>query len=172
MVLNSNNSSGTSHESFIEETITNNDEDITWKVVIIHHSIYSSANHSDDTSILELRDALYSVIDANDIDVVLMGHDHAYSRTYQMYDNSPITYTANDQGYIENPLGTVYITANSASGSKYYDLEENDTAYRAVRWQGEETSYSHVEITDTTFSITTYSTSDNEVIDSYSILKD
>jgi hypothetical protein len=173
MVLNTNNSSITSHETFIEETLTNVDTtDITWRIVVFHHSIYSSAKHSTDADVLELRSGLYPVFDDNDIDVALMGHDHVYSRSYQMFDGEAQTdQTTDDDGYVVDPTGTLYVTFNSASGSKYYDLVDTDTDYRAVRWQGEEASYSHVEITDTTFSISTYTSDDNEEIDSYSIRK-
>ncbi|NCB52764.1 MAG: hypothetical protein EOM54_12955, partial [Clostridia bacterium] len=43
MVLNSNNQSATSHDVFIGETITAAGSGIKWKVVMLHHSIYSSA---------------------------------------------------------------------------------------------------------------------------------
>jgi predicted phosphodiesterase len=172
MVLNTNNSSVTSHQEFIENTIADADSDIVWKIVVFHHSIYSSAKHSADKDILELRSGLYPVFDDNDIDVVLMGHDHVYSRSYQMLDGEAQTdQTTDADGNVVNPTGTLYITVNSASGSKYYDLVETDTAYRAARWQGEEPSYSCVEITDSSFSITTYTSDDNEQIDTYSISK-
>lgn len=172
MVLNTNNSSATAHEAFIEEVIADSGTDITWKIVVLHHSIYSSASHSADAYILDLRSGLYPIFDDNEIDVVLMGHDHVYSRSYPMYgDEAQTIQTTDEDGNLVDPFGTLYITVNSASGSKYYDLEENDTSYRAFRWQGEEKSYSSVTITESSFSITTYKTTDNEVIDSYCISK-
>ena len=169
MNLNSNNQSVASHEEFMKQTLDAEGGDVTWKVVMFHHSIYSSASHSDDNDILTRRSDLYPVFDKLDIDVVLAGHDHCYTRTYQM--EGGIAQNGLESS-VENPVGTLYVTANSASGSKYYDLKNFDTGYSAVRWQGHNTSYSNVEVTDTSFTITTYLSSDNTVIDAYTITKD
>jgi len=172
MVLNSNNQSATSHETFIESAISDAGNNIIWKVVVLHHSIYSSARHSTDSDIISRRSDFYPIFDNNNIDIVMMGHDHVYSRSYQLLDNiAQKEQTTDTDGRVINPTGTLYLTLNSASGSKYYDLVETDTDYRAFRWQGYEPSYSNVEFTDTTFTVTTYTSDDNEVIDSYVIIK-
>ena len=173
IVLNSNNQSAATHEGFIGTAIANAGDNIKWRIVMFHHSIYSSASHSDASDILLRRDGLYPAFDAYDIDVVLAGHDHCYTRSYQMKNGSPVTNLNYDtNGNIVNPDGTLYITANSSSGSKYYDFKASDTAYMAFRWQGKTPSYSNIEITDTTFKITTYRSGDGGVIDTYTILKD
>jgi len=172
MVINSNNTSATSHETFLNEAIENAGDGVVWKVVMFHHSIYSSATHSTDKDILSRREALYPIFDGVGIDVVLMGHDHVYSRSYQMLDGvartDPVT---NSNGQVVDPAGTLYLTVNSSSGSKYYDLIDQDTGYRAYRWQGYEPTYTNVEVTDTTFTVTTYMSADNTRIDTYSIYK-
>ena len=43
--------------------------------------IYGSAEHSNEPEITNLRYSLVPVFEQNDIDLVLAGHDHAYSRT-------------------------------------------------------------------------------------------
>ena len=170
MVLNSNNASITSHETFIEQAIEEAGDNIVWKVVMFHHSIYSSASHSDDNDIVAGRNAFYPVFDKYDIDVVLMGHDHCYTRTRIMKGGQSVT--DGTENSVKNPDGILYITANSGSGSKYYDFKEVDTAWRAVRWQGKEPSYSNIEVTDSSFKITTFKSGDNSVIDTYTILKE
>ncbi len=173
MVLNSNNSSATSHEAFIGEAIlANADKDIKWKVVMFHHSIYSSASHSTDSSILNLRNSLYPVFDAYKIDVVLAGHDHCYTRSYQMLGGEIQSVLYDSEGRVVNPAGTLYITANSGSGSKYYDFKDVDSTYRAVRWQGKKPTYSNIEVTEKTFTISTYRVDNDELIDTYAIYKD
>ena len=178
MVLNSNVQSVTTHKTFIEDSISAAGDDIVWNVVVFHHSIYSTARHAEDTDILSRRSDYYPVFDDNDIDVVLMGHDHVYCRSYQLKDGSSVTTTSTTVNGVtydaDNPDGTLYITANSASGSKYYDLATSfseDSTYRAYYEQREEASYSNVEITDTSFTITTYDSDDNNEVDSYSIYK-
>lgn len=58
LVLNSNNRSTAEHEEFIKNTLakTKDNQDIKWKIVVFHHSIYSSASHASDNDILARRD--------------------------------------------------------------------------------------------------------------------
>ncbi len=73
----------------------------------------------------------------------------------------------------KNPEGILYMTANSSSGSKYYDLTFRMQSYVANRWQEDVPTYSVVELTDTTFTINTYRTDTNEKIDTeFKIVKD
>ncbi len=73
----------------------------------------------------------------------------------------------------KNPEGILYMTANSSSGSKYYDLTSRMQSYVANRWQEDVPTYSVVELTDTTFTINTYRTDTNEKIDTeFKIVKD
>ncbi len=58
------------------------------------------------------------------IDLVLQGHDHAYARTY-LIKNGEKANPDEQPGaadVIAGPGGVLYVTANSASGSKYYGL--------------------------------------------------
>lgn len=175
MVLNSNNRSTAEHKAFMEEAIAATaDQDISWKVVTFHHSIYSVASHSLEDSIIERRTGLVPVFEDLDVDVVLMGHDHVYCRTYMMDGTTPITDTSeyDDESYssVTNTNGILYVTVNSASGSKYYDIKENVTfPYAAKMDQSKERNISRVDISDTAFTVTTYSAEDMEVIDTFTI---
>ncbi|ATW28223.1 5'-nucleotidase C-terminal domain-containing protein [Candidatus Formimonas warabiya] len=162
MVLNSNNSSGATHAAFIEQTVEAN-SDAVWKVVMFHHDIYGSADHSTESSILNLRAALFPVFDQYDIDLVLNGHDHSFTRTYQMYQDQPLPG--------QNVLGTLYMTLNSASGSKYYDLKATPETYAAVREQIKVPTFSHISVTDESFTISTYRTDTMAMIDTYTMNK-
>lgn len=75
-------------------------------------------------------------------------------------------------GSVTNPQGILYMTANSGSGSKYYDLVPHKQSYIAARWQENVPTYSNIEINDTKFTINTYRTDTNKKIDNtYSIIK-
>ena len=180
MVLNSNNRSTAEHRAFMEKAIeATADENIQWKVVSLHHSIYSVASHAEDTDILERRAQLAPVFQELDIDVVLMGHDHVYVRSYMMDGLTPIEtsdkYTdADGDGVPEavtDPEGILYVTANSASGSKFYTIKNIVYPYSAVQNQERVPNISRVDITDSSFTITTYRTSDMSVVDTFSILR-
>ncbi|SDZ17583.1 Cadherin-like beta sandwich domain-containing protein [Evansella caseinilytica] len=171
MVLNTNANSGAGHRAFMEEAIAEN-PDVDWKIVINHQSIYSSANHSTSSSMADLRANLFPVFDELDIDVVLGGHDHSYTRSHQMYGDQPqLNQVYDAYGRVVNPTGTLYITNNSASGSKYYNLRA-PAPHEAVVSQPRVPTFSYVEVTDNSFSITAYITDTLEVVDSYTIVKD
>jgi|GEM_PF-272424 len=163
MVLNSNNTSGATHEAFIGETVAAN-PDATWKVAMFHHDIYGSGGHAAETGIKNLRQALFPVFDQYDVDLVLTGHDHSYTRTYQMYNDQPL------KG--QNSIGTVYMTLNSGSGSKYYDLQATPETYAAVREQIHVPTFSKYDVTDNTLTISTYRTDTMALTDTYTIEKE
>lgn len=157
-----------------------------------------------------LRTQLTPIFDKYDVDVVLQGHDHTYSRskllhsdgqahgTYEFqlnekgddydwehvfntqtkekialepeagnaaaqealtaFQNDNHCYTLDDvQGStVTNPEGTLYMTSNSATGSKYYELIAAQQDYIAERSQSWLPSYSVIGISDSTFRIDTY----------------
>jgi hypothetical protein len=139
---------------------------------MFHQSVYSSAQYAASSSTLTLRKNLVPVIDRYDIDVVLSGHDHAYTRTYQMLGGNPVKSQIIDaQGRVVNPTGTVYITANSVSGSKYYDLKSIPELYAAVRLQPKTPTFTKIDVTDTALTLTTYRADTLVVLDTYTIVK-
>ena len=204
----------------MEETIKAN-ADCKWRIVTLHQDIYGSAEHSNEPEITNLRYTLVPYFEANDVDVVLTGHDHAYSRTHILEGgHKTVEYTddefdaeldkdmdagenpatryeapANistdskepadvaylnylnavmDKDAIEdtekgetvvNPDGILYMTANSSSGSKYYDLVPRMQSYIANRWQEDVPTYSVIDVTDNTFTINTYRTDNDQKID-------
>ena len=72
-------------------------------------------------------------------------------------------YTMQDaaSGTVTNPMGTLYMTANSASGSKYYELLSTKQDYVAARNQNWLPSYSVIDLTADHFQIDTYQITDN-----------
>lgn len=168
--LNSNDLSTASHKAFLEDALEENkNKDIDWKVVVFHHSIFSAATHSQDTDILQRREQLAELFKELDIDVVLMGHDHVYVRSYMMDGTTPkVTDTV--ESVARDPEGILYVTANSSSGSKFYSILGNaSTNYAAVKNQENKPNFSNIEVTENTFKITTYRSTDLSVVDSFKI---
>ena len=176
-----------------------------------------------------LRTQLTPIFDEYDIDVVLQGHDHTYSRTKMLYGDGKVhsgyefrlnedgsdydwehafnitngqsiplapedgdeegaaalaAFQADNNCYtIENtvgntvvdPKGILYMTANSASGSKYYELIGTQQDYVANRSQNWLPSYSIITMTEDTFQIDTYQILDNgsteKIDDTFTIVK-
>ena len=218
IVLNTNNYNVAEHEQAIREAVAS-DPDATFRIVTIHQDIYGSGLDHSDTDGMILRTQLTPIFDEYDIDVVLQGHDHTYSRTKLLYgdgqshgtyefrlnedgsdydwDNAYNTqtdeqiplypeegdtagqaahdafqadnncYTIEDvQGNtVTNPQGTLYMTANSASGSKFYELISSQQDYVAARSQNWLPSYSVINLTADSFSIDTYQITDNGTVE-------
>ena len=209
IVLNTNNYNVAEHEQAIAEAVAS-DPDAAWRVVTIHQDIYGTGLDHSDTDCMILRTQLTPIFDEYDIDVVLQGHDHTYSRSKLLYgdgqshgtyefrlnaegtdydwDNAYNTqtdeqiplYPAEDDAAgtaahdafladngcytiedttgstVVNPQGTLYMTANSASGSKFYELIATQQDYIAQRSQNWLPSYSVIEMDSNSFAITTY----------------
>ncbi len=202
--IDTNNYNCATHENVIKEAVEAN-PDVTWRVLMFHQDIYGSGyDHSDSDGIV-LRTQLTPIIDKYDFDAVLQGHDHTYSRTYQLsadgqnhssYQSAPKTSTDDFSAYlsdnacyniltnIENrnnvidPEGTVYFEANSATGSKYYQLIGTQQNYIAARSQSWRPTYSVIDFTETTLTVKTYDAAtntelvaDGDIKTSYTIVK-
>ena len=66
---------------------------------------------------------------------------------------------------IYNPEGILYITANSASGSKYYNNVPRQQSYIESRWQEDVPTFSTISVDNVSLSISTYRTDTMEMID-------
>lgn len=175
LCLNTSNLSTNVHKVFMEEALEKN-PDVNWRVVSFHHSTYSVGNHFKDTDVLQRRKELSPIFSLLGIDVVLMGHDHYFTRTYLMEGCNPII----PEGYdttkgeaapisVINPKEgqVLYLTANSASGSKYYARNSNLStgwpSYVAVQDQSNRTSITKVTVTEDTLCLDTYYTDKEEL---------
>lgn len=209
IVLNTNNYNVAEHEKAIKEAVASA-PGAAWRIVTIHQDIYGSGLDHSDTDGMILRTQLTPIFDRYDVDVVLQGHDHTYSRSKLLYgdgqshssyefqlngdgsdydwdhaydigqsaqiplapaegdadgaavlsafqqDNLCYTIESTSGSTVTNPAGTLYMTANSASGSKYYELISAQQDYIAVRSQNWLPSYSVINMTSDAFSIDTY----------------
>ena len=218
IVLNTNNYNVAEHEQAIQEAVAS-DPDATFRIVTIHQDIYGSGLDHSDTDGMILRTQLTPIFDEYDIDVVLQGHDHTYSRTKLLYgdgqthgtyefrlnedgsdydwdnayntqtdeqiplypeegdtagqaahdafqaDNNCYTIEDVEGNTVTNPQGILYMTANSASGSKFYELISSQQDYVAARSQNWLPSYSVINLTADTFSIDTYQITDDGTVE-------
>ena len=209
IVLNTNNYNVAEHEQAIQEAIAS-DPNAAWRIVTIHQDIYGSGLDHSDTDGMILRTQLTPIFDEYDIDVVLQGHDHTYSRSKLLYgdgqthgayefqlnadgsdydwdhaydinastqiplypedgdtagqallndfqaDNHCYTIETTVGNTVVDPNGTLYMTANSASGSKYYELISAQQDYIAERSQNWLPSWSVITLSADAFSIDTY----------------
>lgn len=175
--LNSNNRDYAEHKSTIKKAIAEN-PNVKWKVVAFHHPPYTVASHALDGYISNMRSTLVPIFKENKIDLVLNGHDHVYTRTHVMDGTKPIIEWENgEEGkapseYV-NPKGIIYVTTNSASGSKHYNIMKNQNfEFSAFKNQEYVPNISNLKITDNSIEVTTYRTSDKNIVDSFKIIKE
>lgn len=174
MVLEANNYYDISaHDAFLNQAISAN-TNAKWKVVTFHQAPYSEANHDGastaDDDIMFMRKNWTQLMDKYDVDIVLNGHDHYYTRSFQMYGGSPVNAVKTQQ--VTNPKGTVYFTLDSGSGSKYYKYNTTaDHSFSSFGWQNNVPTYTYAKVTDNAFTLTTYATNSDTPIDTYTITK-
>ena len=80
-------------------------------------------------------------------------------------DNNCYTIEDVEGNTVTNPQGILYMTANSASGSKFYELISSQQDYVAARSQNWLPSYSVINLTADSFSIDTYQITDNGTVE-------
>jgi hypothetical protein len=88
--------------------------DARWRIVTMHHPIYSSGRERDNAS---RREALLPVLLRHRVDLVLQGHDHTYARgAVGDQGQTPARQAATENGSI----ATMFV--NSVSGPKQYEF--------------------------------------------------
>lgn len=167
--LNSNSYTTTSggggdaaHVQYVTDTVKAHGGEAKWTVLVYHHSIYSAAAHAKDSDNKVRRTDFPTVFSNLGVDLVLQGHDHVYTRSY-LIKNGAKANADEKPGQDEvfaGPGGVLYVTANSSSGSKYYDISTPDASgtngpdplnpgsywYNSVQNQEHVRSYVKVEV--------------------------
>lgn len=135
IMLNTQDTNVAEHKQFIEQTVAAN-KDCKWRIVTLHQDIYGSAEHSNEPEITNLRYQLTPIFEQNDIDAVLTGHDHAYSRSKMLLGGTKANdYTDNefdaelekDMDAGENPTTKTVAPGNIKNDS----TDEKDQKYLA-----------------------------------------
>jgi hypothetical protein len=112
------------HIGFITKVVQQHGAEAKYTVLVYHHSIYSPAAHANDTDNQKRRQDFPKAFSQLGVDLVLQGHDHSYSRSYLIEDGvkqNPAEQPGATRVF-QGPGGVIYVTGNSASGSKYYGL--------------------------------------------------
>ncbi len=170
LVFNSSNPNAIDHFNFAKQAILKN-EDATWRVAMIHHDIYGPGRLANDNDSKLLRAMFSSIFDKFEVDFCLDGHDHYYGRSHYMYNNVVVTDNDIQNNVATDPKGTIYFTANSASGKQgvreiVYDYEWLDFELNTAN-----ILYSTLEFDRDSFALKTFDADTGEQVDSYTIQK-
>ena len=102
--------------------------DVTWIFVQHHKSTASPASHQTDSDVLVWTPEIETLMDKYNVDFVLAGHDHVYSRSWFIQDHAKVETVDYSINSVTNPQGTLYITMSTGSGLKYYDFSTSAPA--------------------------------------------
>lgn len=173
-LLNSNDKDTSEHKAFMEAVLSRH-PNTHWQIVALHHSLYTVSKHAEDDSILTRREELVPLFQSLGIDLVLMGHDHVYCRSYIMDGLTPLVdknvYDKWDYRSVTNPHGVLYLVANSSSGSKTYRPNKEEYPYCASSHQFHNGEISRISVTDESLEIHTYLAETMELLDSFAIYR-
>ena len=55
----------------------------TWRIVVVHYSPYTTGSHFGDADLVAFRTNIIPIFEANNVNMVLCGHDHFYERAFK-----------------------------------------------------------------------------------------
>ena len=172
--------------------------DAKWLFVQHHKSTAAPASHQNDSDVRVWTPVFNALMDKYNVDFVLAGHDHVYSRSWFIKDGAKVENIDYSKNTVTNPDGTLYLTLNSSSGLKYYDFPNNNTSgnpvwvyditglyyegrnnitftgkpwYTNVGIQVKVPQFSTVDVAADSVTFKTYRTDTMAVIDEYTIIK-
>ena len=119
-----------------------------WIVVTHHKSTQTVAKHAADSDIENYVDAGFEKLMADeDVDFVLGGHDHVYSRSYVL--NGAGERTSERLDTLNDPDGVIYLTGNCCSDMQYYtpfqSLDKNNNSDYPVLANGQTGSQAYLQ---------------------------
>ena len=118
------------HVQYVTDVVNAHGADAKYTVLTYHHSIYSAADHAKDSDNKVRRVDFPTTFSNLGVDLVLQGHDHVYTRSYEITNGekaNPDEQPGQNDVFVGEG-GVIYMTANSASGSKYYDITAPDNS--------------------------------------------
>ena len=185
IVLNTNDvtdKQGLSAEQirFLRESAGSTDK--TWKIVLLHKSVYSSGAHADDKDVAALRRQFRTLLPSLGIDMVFEGQDRIYVRTGALLGGLPLKtgieqVTYNGRSYTKQLVnrGTYYVLSGAAGAVPAGILGKAGAALiGAVREQPQYPVFSAVQISGPTLYFDAYTVDENgntERIDSFALDK-
>lgn len=125
--------------------------DKPWTIVAMHRPAYGGNMYSKVEDWTE-------IFDKYNVDLVLQGHNHEYSRSYPLRAGEIVP--ESDGGNVTTG-GTVYVVTN-ASGAKFNEKKE-DQFYHKVHFQNNKPMFAGITVSGDTLTYQAYDTSGNKL---------
>ncbi len=113
-----------------------------WKFAVFHHPPYgvNSGNSGDDVKAAMMQEKWLPVLEDNGIDMVFVGHQHMYMRTYPMKDGKVQEKQANGITYVMvNSSDKYYVNPETHDYIQkvYYGQEDGTNIYTIINIDGD-----------------------------------
>ncbi len=165
--------------TWLEKELKNNNK--KWTIVSLHNPMYSVGKYGADSSknyiSLALRAQLTKLFADCKVDLVLQGHDHAYSKTFPIKadgtaDTNPIYETVDSVKYTVNPTGTIY-SMHGPAGNQSRSPYSVDSSLYEIAAKSNTNSWAEISIEDNrlTVHIKYFANGTVNTFGSYGILK-
>ena len=108
-------------EAYLRQEVADAKENGQWVIVGFHKSLYTGASHIVDSDIIAARTFWSPIFAELDVDLVLQGHDHVYSRGFVTAQGENAHPEIDDTGVILQPDNApLYMVGGHAGGLKWY----------------------------------------------------
>ena len=108
-------------EAYLREAVKDAKENGQWVVVGFHKSLYTGASHITDSDVVSARKFWAPIFAELDVDLVLQGHDHVYSRGFVTAEGENANPEVDEDGTIIQPENApLYMVGGHAGGLKWY----------------------------------------------------
>ena len=157
------------HELLILDALEKN-PDVKWRVLVSHYSPVSNVERYRGAA--DSIRIYFDYAELYDIDLVLGGHDHVYTRSYLMAHPEYFLSSAEETEFTnpKDPHAAIYVVFSTATSSLY--RHPDNYPWAAVSIQTEHPQISKAHVTDTSFTITTYEADTWKQLDSFTLYKD
>ena len=107
-------------EAYLRDAVKDAKSNGQWTIVGFHKSLYTGASHITDSDIIAARKFWAPIFAETDVDLVLQGHDHVYSRGFVTAEGENANPTVLEDGTIIQPDAPLYMVGGHAGGLKWY----------------------------------------------------
>ncbi|MFD0682219.1 MULTISPECIES: purple acid phosphatase family protein [unclassified Paenibacillus] len=128
--------------AWLRNDLANTDK--PWKIVAMHRGAYGGNSYKKVEKWVD-------VLDDFQVDLVLQGHNHEYSRSYPLRKGKK---TGDGEGVMTGRQGTVYVVTNTA-GPKFNE-KKDDQFYHKVHFQNNKQMFAGITIEGDTLTYQAY----------------
>lgn len=169
MVMESNNASALDHESFMRNAVNSN-KNVKWRVVIMHHDLYSGRIPHRESENNYLRLIWGPLFSEFRVDLALLGHSHYYTVSNVVNWNET-TSGVKQNDTVNDANGTICVVSGSITRPRTDDTGRNAEVGFAYDDQGSQMLYNVIDFSEDSIYLKSYSYDTDELFNTLTIKK-